>query len=111
MRRRSAFILLLGIPAALFAKKEWRQGQLLSVEIKDFERGKHNIDHRYVCTIADGDIRYLVEYEKPLKAVVNDPVKFFIDKDNLIIQDADGKERSARIEKRERSGPPVSGRN
>ncbi len=96
-------MLLAFAPSTLLARKEWRDGQLLSVEIKDFETGKHHIDHRYLCTVADGDMHYIVEYEKPLKLAVHDPVKFFIDKDNLVILDSDRKERSARIEKRERA--------
>lgn len=87
------------------ARKEWREGQLLSVEVKDFERGKNHIDHRYVCTVAAGELLYTVEFEKPLKAIVHEPVKFAIDKDKLIILDSDRKERSATIEKRERAAP------
>ena len=89
------------------AKKEWREGQLLAVDIKDFETGKHHLDHRYICTIGDRDMRFVVEFEKPLKVAVHDPVQFVIDKDNLILLDADHKERSARIEKRERAAEPV----
>jgi hypothetical protein len=103
MFRRSACFLLAVTPLALIAKQEWREGQLLSVEIKDFETGKHHLDHRYICTVADGDMQYVVEYEKPLKSAVHDTVKFMVDKDNLIILDSDHKERPARIEKRERA--------
>lgn len=95
--------MLAAMPFALLAAKMWKEGHLLSVEIKDFEPGKHRLDHRYVCTIADGEMRYVVEFEKPLKVAVNDPVRFVIEKDNLIILDNDRKERSARIEKRERA--------
>jgi hypothetical protein len=38
---------------------------------------------------------------------VHDPIQFVIDKDNLILLDADHKERSARIQKRERAAEPV----
>jgi hypothetical protein len=103
MLRRRALYLLAAVPMALFARKDWRDGQLLSVEIKDFETGKHHLDHRYICTVADGDLHYVVEYEKPLKVAVHDTVKFAVDKDNLIILDSDRKERSAKIEKRERA--------
>jgi hypothetical protein len=34
---------------------------------------------------------------------VHDRIMFAVEKDNLILQDADRKERSARIEKRERA--------
>jgi hypothetical protein len=104
MLRRACF-LLAGLPLILVARKDWKEGQLLSVEIKDMETAKHHLDHRYLCTIADGDMHYVVEFEKPLKVAVHDPIKFVIDKDNLIILDTDRKERSARIEKRERAVP------
>lgn len=74
-----------------------------AVEIKDFETGKHHVDHRYVCTISDVDLLYYVEYEKPLKAPVHDSVRFVIDKDDIIVLDSDNKERKGRIEKRERA--------
>jgi hypothetical protein len=96
---------LLATPMALPAKeRSWKDGRLISVEIRDFLTGKnHNlIEHRYSCTVSDGDFNYVVEYEKPLKLAVNDRVKFATERDNLIILDADGKERSALIEKRER---------
>jgi hypothetical protein len=102
--RLNLFLLLATLPVSLVAAKVWKEGHLLSVEIKDFETGKHRLDHRYLCTIVDGDMRYIVEYEKPLKVAVNDPVQFIVDKDILIVRDADHKERSAKIEKRERGG-------
>jgi hypothetical protein len=102
VRRSACFLLIAAIPCALMAKKEWKEGELVAVDIKDFETGKHHIDHRYLCTIADGELRYIVEFEKPVKLAVHDKVRFVIDKDNLILQDGDHKERSARIEKRER---------
>ncbi len=74
---------------------------LQSIEMKDFETGKHHLDHRYICTVAGGGMSYVVEFEKPIKVPVHDTLKFAIEKDNLIILDADRKERSARIEKRE----------
>ena len=112
MLTRRANILLLLMPMGLLAKKIWRDGELVSVEIRDFETGKHHLDKRYLCTVADGDTLYTVEYEKPLKLAVHDRIKFVLDKDNLVILDADRKERSARIEKRERvaavqGAPPV----
>lgn len=103
MLRRRANLLLLLTPVALLAKKIWRDGELVSVEIRDFEAGKHHLDKRYLCTVADGDTLYTVEYEKPLKLAVHDRIKFALDKDNLVILDADHKERSAKIEKRERA--------
>ena len=103
VRRSACFILIAAMPLALMAKKEWKEGELVAVDIQDFETGKHHLDHRYLCTIEDNDMRYIVEFEKPVKLAVHDRVRFVIDKDKLILQDADHKERSARIEKRERS--------
>lgn len=101
--RRKFCILAAAMPVALIAKREWRDGELLAVDIKDFHTGKRRLDHRYLCTIADADMHYVVEYDKPLKAAVHDRVKFTVDKDRLIIVDSDRKERPARIEKRERA--------
>jgi hypothetical protein len=106
MLRRRAVLLLAVVPLVVVAKiRVWKDGQLLSVEMKDFVTGVHqnHIEHRYICTVGDGEFIYVVEYEKPLKVAVHDRLKVFIEKDNLIILDADGKERSARIEKRERA--------
>jgi len=107
--RRTLIAWLVAAPIGLPAKdRSWKNGQLTAVEMRDFMTGKnHNlIEHRYICTISDGEYSYVVEYEKPLKLAVHDSMKFIIEKDNLIILDADGKERSARIEKRERVQPP-----
>jgi hypothetical protein len=82
-------------------------GTLVAVEIKDLMAGK-KLEHRYVCTVSDGAFNYVVEFEKPLKLTVNDPVKFEIKKNNATLVDADGKKRSTQIEKRERvvGAPP-----
>ena len=45
---------------------------------------------------------YTVQYEQPIKAPIHRSIKFVIEKDRLILLDADGKERSAHIDKRER---------
>ena len=81
-------------------ERDWKLGILVS-EKRMTEIGR-NVVHRYLCTIADGELLYTVEFEKPLKTATNEPIKFVIEKGWLILQDADGKERSARIEKRER---------
>jgi hypothetical protein len=106
MLRRGAILLLIAMQRAMVAKtRPWKDGQLLSVEMKDFVTGvnRNHITHRYICTVGDGEFNYVAEYDKPLKVAVHDRLKFFIEKDDLIILDADGKERSARIEKRERA--------
>ena len=108
MRRRIAILLLLLPPLALATKhRPWKDGQLLAVDVKDFMTGKHvnHIDHRYLCTVADGEYQYVVEYEKPLKVAVHDKLRFVVERDHLILLDADEKERSATIEKRERVAP------
>jgi hypothetical protein len=97
------------MPTAILAKDPpLKQGRLVAVDVKDLMAGK-KLEHRYVCTVGDGEFNYTVEYEKPLKLAVNDPVQFEIKKDNLTLRDADGKKRSTKVEKRERvaGGPPL----
>lgn len=95
------FLLLLPVQAA--KKRDWKQGALVSVDSITIPIGPHRVAHRYNCVVADGAFLYTVEYEDPLKAVVHDPIRFVIEKDWLVLLDSDGKERSARIEKRERA--------
>ena len=55
MLRREFVGLLAVAPTAFPAKKrEWREGHLVSVEMKDFMTGKNrnNIAHRYICTVS-----------------------------------------------------------
>jgi|ERR1035438_5020441 hypothetical protein len=80
-------------------KRDWNQGRLVSVEaITSPDKG----ERRYECVVSDITFSYTVQYEHPIKAPVHRPVKFVIEKDALILLDADDKERSAHIEKRER---------
>ena len=74
-------------------KRDWKEGRLVSVE---------TVEHRYQCVVSDEVYSYTMEYENPIKAVVHGPVKFVIEKEQFILLAADGQERSARIEKRER---------
>jgi hypothetical protein len=87
---------------ALAAKRDWNQGTLLAVEVLTMPIKKNKVGHRYQCVVSDGTYSYTVEYDHPVKTAVHDPVKFAIHKDSLVLVDLDGKERSARIEKRER---------
>ncbi len=102
MNRRSFLVLSAATPVALFSKAApLREGHLMAIDVKDLMAGK-KLEHRYVCTVSDGQYNYVVEYERPLKLAVNDPVRFDMKKDNLTLIDADGKKRSTKIEKRER---------
>jgi hypothetical protein len=102
MNRRSLLSGLIAMPVALLAKEDpWKEGRLVAVEVKDLMAGK-KLEHRYLCTVSDGAFNYVVEYEKPLKSAVNDPIKFEIKKNTVTVVDADGKKRSAQVEKRER---------
>jgi hypothetical protein len=102
MNRRTLLVLLAATPVALFSKAApWKEGHLVAIDVKDLGVGKKLV-HRYVCTVSDGQFNYTVEYEKPLKLAVNDPVKFDTKKDTLTLVDADGKKRSTKVEKRER---------
>ena len=95
---------MLVMPTAILAKDApLRQGRLVAVDVKDLMAGKKLL-HRYVCTVGDSEYNYTVEYEKPLKLAVNDPVQFEVKKDEFTLRDADGKKRSTKVEKRERVG-------
>jgi hypothetical protein len=106
MNRRSvlgmALLLSLGWPAAA-KKREWKNGTLVSVEVTETANETGILVwHHYICTVTDGELNYVAQYEKPLKAIVKDSVKFVVDAGKLIISDTDGKERSAHLWKRER---------
>jgi hypothetical protein len=92
--------LLLFIATLTYAaeKRDWKQGTLISVDTTTTRDG----ERRYECVVSDGTFSYTMEYEHPIKAPVHRPIKFVIEKDTLVLLDADGKERLARIEKRER---------
>jgi hypothetical protein len=93
--------LLLGSAATSFGEN-WMQGTLVSVDVAATQVTPKKIAHHYNCVISDGSLLYTVEYDKPVKAAIHDPVKFEIRKDRLTLLDADGKKRTAQIEKRER---------
>jgi hypothetical protein len=79
-------------------KRYWKEGTLISVETITRDKG----ERRYECVVSDGVFSYTIEYERPIKAPVHRPIKFVVENDTLILLDADGKERPAHIEKRER---------
>jgi len=96
---QTALFLLIATLTYASENRDWKQGRLVSVEtITTPEKG----ERRYECVVSDLTWSYTVRYEHPIKAPVHRPIKFFIEKDALILLDADGKERSAHIEKRER---------
>jgi hypothetical protein len=78
--------------------RDWNQGRLVSVETITSDKG----ERRYECVVSDITWSYTVQYEHPIKAPVHRPIKFVIEKDTLILLDADDKEQRARIKKRER---------
>ena len=81
---------------------DWKQGTLVSVEMMTFPVTPKRLAHRYRCVVSDGTFLYTLEYEKPIKTAAHDPVKLKIKKDQVTLLDSDGKERSTRIETRER---------
>ncbi len=90
--------------AAVAKKREWKTGTLVAIEVTETANATGLlIWHRYICTVTDGALNYVAQYKEPLKAIVKDPVRFVIEGDNLIILDADGKERAATLWKRERA--------
>jgi len=84
------------------ADKNWVQGIVVSIDITTIPVTPKRISHRYQCVISDGTYSYTVEYDKPLRAAIRDPIKLSVGPDRIVLLDADGKERSAKIEKRER---------
>jgi hypothetical protein len=105
MNRKRFLVLLVATPVALFSKAPlWKDGRLVSIDVKDLMAGK-KLEHRWVCTVSDGEFSYVVEYEKPVKLAVNDPVRFDVKKDSFTLVDADGKKRESKLEKRERLRP------
>lgn len=108
MNRKHFLFLLAAAPLAFSKAPMWKDGRLVAIDVKDLMAGKKLV-HRWVCTVNDGEFNYVAEYEKPLKLAVNDPVKFEVKKDNLILVDADGKKRETKLEKRERlaAGAPA----
>ena len=89
------------IATVLLAAKErdWKQGRLVSVETVT---SPGTNERRYECVVSDITWSYTVQYDHQIKAAVHRPIKFVIEKDTLILLDADGREQRARIEKRER---------
>ena len=92
-------LLLIAILVYAAEKREWKQGRLVSVEAIT-SPGKS--ESRYECVVSDISFSYTMQYEHPIKAPAHRPIKFVIENDTLILLDADGKERPAHIEKRER---------
>jgi hypothetical protein len=96
----TAFLLIATLTYAA-EKRDWKQGRLISV---DTTTTSENGERRYECVVSDGTFSYTMEYEHTIKAPIHGPIKFVIQtiNDTLILLDADGKERPAHIEKRER---------
>jgi hypothetical protein len=110
MNRITFLVLLMAAPLALFSKAPMlKDGRVVAIDVKDLMAGK-KLEHRWVCTVSDGEYNYVVEYEKPVKLAVNDPVKFELKKDKLTLIDADGKKRETKLEKRERLKPAAEAR-
>jgi len=99
---RTALLYFIATLTCAAEKREWKQGTLASVEVTAVSPAPDKVVHRYECVVSDGTYFYTMEYEHPIKAAVHGPVRFVIEKDQFVLLDADGKERPARIEKRER---------
>ncbi len=96
---RTALFLFIATLTYAAENHDWKQGRLVSVEaVTSPDKG----ERRYEYVVSDITFSYTVQYEHPIKAAVHRPIKFLIEKDTLILLDADGKERPAHIEKRER---------
>jgi hypothetical protein len=96
---RITLALLIAIPLLAAKERDWKQGRLVSMDTTTTpDKG----ERRYECVVSDITFSYTMQYEHPIKAPVHRPIKFVIEQDTLILLDADGKERPAHIEKRER---------
>ena len=88
-------LLFLGTLAYPAAKRDWKQGTLVSIDTP-------NSEHPYEYVVSDQVLLYTMDFEHPIKTPVHTSLKFVIEKDAFVFLDADGAERSARIKKRER---------
>jgi hypothetical protein len=96
---RTALLFLIAPYTHAAGKRDWTEGRLVSVDtITTPDKG----ERRYECVVSDITWSYTMQYEHPIKTPVHRPIKFVIEKDTIILLDADGKERPAHIEKRER---------
>jgi len=93
-------LLLVAILVYAAEKRDWKQGRLASVEAIT---SPDNGERRYECVVSDMTFSYTIEYQHPIKAPAHRPIKFVVLLNHtLVLLDADGKERPAHIEKRER---------
>src|SRR5512146_2284412 len=75
--------------------RTWRSGVVLSR--KSVKVGNSFINRRFVYRIRSSDQYYLVIADTPLKLRVYVPMRFSKERGDLIVQDADGKERKLHI--------------
>ena len=98
-RRRTIFALaILGLLPVIgqSAPKDllWQEGVLRSRKTVTVDR-----QVRYVYRVQGYRAQYVAVFEEPLKSVRHVPIRFAVDGRRLHVQDADGKQRSARIER------------
>lgn len=98
----AALVLLVTTASSPAKQREWKNGTVVSVDVMTIPTKKNKIEHRYQCVFSDAEFYYTIEFKDPLRTAVHDPIRLVIEKDSLRLVDANGKERSARIEKRER---------
>jgi hypothetical protein len=92
-------LLLIAMLAHAAGIRDWKYGRLVSVEaITSADKD----ERRYECVVSDKTFSYTIEYQHPIKALAHLPIKFAIEWNTLVLLDADGKERRAHIEKRDR---------
>ncbi len=101
MTRRSAITCCVFTLTAWAKNKEWQEGVLDSLELREIPV-KKSVQKFFVYRIRGGTLSYTVEFRHPLKAIVHDPVRFAIDKDSLILKQENGDERKAPILEKER---------
>src|SRR5580693_5548904 len=90
---RITSLLFLATVAYPAAKRDWKQGTLVSVDTP-------NSEHSYEYVVSDQVFTYTMDFERPIKAPVHASLKFVVEKDTFVLLDTDGAERSAHMKKR-----------
>ena len=100
-RLAAIWIVLLGLtPLALESKTKtriWQDGEVTS---RKTIRTAGRLKPEYLYGVRSDGVRYLVVLDQPLSVNLYAPVKFSVARGHLVIHDADGRERKARIKEK-----------
>jgi hypothetical protein len=97
-RSAAIWIVFLGLsPFALESKPKarlWQDGEVTS---RKTIHTAGRLKPEYLYGVRSDGVRYLVVLDQPLNVNLYAPVKFSVARNHLVIHDADGRERKARI--------------